>query len=137
MSLVSLVMLISLCSNIVRTVPHMTHPQWLTISLSETIQTSITTRLVNILDNYGAFAISHLSTLTSTVNSLQNTLRAVNHSNDNDLFVEYNRRPFTKPTDWIFEPCGSFYDTVRQFLTRRSLLADRDCYPPAGCEHRP
>ncbi|KAF9519700.1 hypothetical protein BS47DRAFT_1324420 [Hydnum rufescens UP504] len=78
----------------------------------EVLQTSITSRLINILQNYSAFTASHLSTLAQTVEILQKTLGGVDHSKDHELFIEYNRRPFTVPSDWSFEPCSSFYDTA-------------------------
>lgn len=80
------------------------------------LQTSITARLVGILQNYSSFAVSHFSTLTDTVNSLQKILGSVDHQKDHELFINYNRRPFTIPNDWLFEPCPNFYDTVRRVV---------------------
>ncbi|KAF8318394.1 hypothetical protein DL93DRAFT_2075793 [Clavulina sp. PMI_390] len=75
------------------------------------LQTSITSRLSYILSNYCAFTSSHLSTLTSTVNGLQTKIQEIDYVADDELFVELNRRPFTIPNDWAFEPCPTFYDT--------------------------
>jgi hypothetical protein len=36
----------------------------------------------------------------------------VDHEKDHELFIEMNRRPFSIPVDWAFEPCPAFYDTV-------------------------
>ena len=33
---------------------------------------------------------------------------------DQELFIEHNLRPFDSPTDWTFEPCSSYYDTVSE-----------------------
>ncbi|KAF8340473.1 uncharacterized protein EI90DRAFT_3035702 [Cantharellus anzutake] len=74
----------------------------------QTLQTSITSRLVGILQHY--FRI--FSTLTDTITSLQKTLESVSHQKDHDLFIEHNRRPFSLPSDWSFEPCPNFYDTA-------------------------
>lgn len=72
----------------------------------------MTSRLTYILQNYCAFNSSHLSTLSQTVGDFQKTLTGVNHEKDDEVFIDANRRPFTIPSDWGFEPCPAFYDTV-------------------------
>ena len=55
----------------------------------------------------------HLDSIRYKLNLVEESLNVVNPSTDQELFIQYNKRPFSAPNDWDFEPCQSFYDTVR------------------------
>ncbi|QRV85998.1 SH3 domain protein [Ceratobasidium sp. AG-Ba] len=38
-------------------------------------------------------------------------LNAIDPDQDQVLYASFNRRPFSKPSDWDFEPCDRYYDT--------------------------
>jgi formin-binding protein 1 len=40
-----------------------------------------------------------------------NSASGINPAQDQDLFIDYNIRPFTAPADFVFEPSGVHYDT--------------------------
>lgn len=48
----------------------------------------------------------------SSVANTQAALNAVDPLQDQKLYASFNRRPFSKPEDWAFEPCDRYYDTV-------------------------
>ncbi|KAI9620453.1 hypothetical protein H4Q26_013665 [Puccinia striiformis f. sp. tritici PST-130] len=41
----------------------------------------------------------------------------INPQTNQSLFIEYNRRPFTDPPDFIFEPCPIWHDSAEYALT--------------------
>ncbi|QRW27522.1 cell division control protein [Rhizoctonia solani] len=45
------------------------------------------------------------------VANTQAALNAVDPLYDQKLYASFNRRPFSKPEDWAFEPCERYYDT--------------------------
>jgi hypothetical protein len=55
----------------------------------------------------------HLSTQQHASQTVTGSLSAVNPVADQDLFIDYNIRPFSAPANFTFEPCGIHYDTVR------------------------
>ncbi|KAG8702398.1 hypothetical protein FRC09_004760 [Ceratobasidium sp. 395] len=48
---------------------------------------------------------------SSSVASTQAALNALSPEQDQALYASFNRRPFSKPMDWEFEPCDRYYDT--------------------------
>ncbi|KAF5382339.1 hypothetical protein D9757_008459 [Collybiopsis confluens] len=75
------------------------------------IQTRLVNRLMKTLLHAQALQMSHLDILKNHLTATEATLNEVNPAKDEDLFIEYNIRPFTAPNDWKFEPCHNFYDT--------------------------
>ena len=64
----------------------------------------------------------HLDVLRGHIDGVESRLAAVNAQADQELFIEHNIRPFTKPGDWSFEPAAVHYDTV-------GCLPFLHCYP--------
>lgn len=57
---------------------------------------------------------SHYDALKSQVQVVDAAISSVEPKKDQELFIEHNLRPFDSPTDWAFEPCSSYYDTVSE-----------------------
>ena len=55
--------------------------------------------------------ITHLTTLQQRVSSATQALQSVNPAADQELYISYNKRPFSVPNDWGWEPCAGYYDT--------------------------
>lgn len=79
----------------------------------EALQRRILERFINILLHSQKLESSHLDSLNSHVMATEGRLNQVNVLKDQDLFIQYNIRPFIAPMDWKFEPCKIHYDTVR------------------------
>lgn len=58
--------------------------------------------------------LTHYDALKSQVTVLDAAISEVDPKKDQELFIEHNLRPFGSPPDWTFEPCASYYDTVRE-----------------------
>jgi hypothetical protein len=69
-----------------------------------------------------ADAITH-----SSVSNTQAALNALSPEQDQALYASFNRRPFSKPGDWDFEPCDRYYDTVRDLFLRNWLELNQRC----------
>lgn len=69
-------------------------------------------RFVQVLTHSQQLQINHLDTLKSRIADVTAKFSQVNVPKDQDLFIEYNLRPFIAPADWAFEPCDVHYDTV-------------------------
>jgi len=67
---------------------------------------------VNILGHAQALTSSHLDTLKKRVGVVEQALGDVSAGKDQNLFIDFNIRPFVAPADWTFEPCASHYDAV-------------------------
>jgi hypothetical protein len=61
-----------------------------------------------------ALQASHYDALKNQVSAVDATISLVDPKKDQELFIEHNLRPFSSPTDWTFEPCSSYYDTVSE-----------------------
>ncbi|KAF5330266.1 hypothetical protein D9758_014458 [Tetrapyrgos nigripes] len=77
----------------------------------QTLQAKLVERFTKILGHAQALQMTHLDALKGRLTELETTLKSVDPSKDQDLFIEYNIRAFTPPGDWKFEPCATFYDT--------------------------
>ncbi|THV03882.1 hypothetical protein K435DRAFT_827005 [Dendrothele bispora CBS 962.96] len=77
----------------------------------QSIQAKLVERFAKILLHAQALQMSHLDALKGRLAGVETVLTSVDPSKDQDLFIEYNIRPFTAPGDWKFEPCATFYDT--------------------------
>jgi hypothetical protein len=60
-------------------------------------------------------SVADITTHSSVANT-QAALNALNPEQDHALYASFNRRPFSKPGDWGFEPCDRYYDTVRDLF---------------------
>ncbi|KZO97097.1 hypothetical protein CALVIDRAFT_92966 [Calocera viscosa TUFC12733] len=79
--------------------------------LLQDLQTSLTTRLTAILNGCTLLHLAHIQRITTHQAANKKALESVNPANDQNLFIQYNQRPFSLPADWSFEPCASHYDT--------------------------
>ncbi|KAH7870924.1 uncharacterized protein C8R40DRAFT_1240138 [Lentinula edodes] len=76
----------------------------------QAVQTRLVNKFAKILLHAQALQISHLDVLKNRLAENEARLNEVNPSKDQDLYIEYNIRPFSAPSDWKFEPCATFYD---------------------------
>ncbi|TFY64582.1 hypothetical protein EVG20_g5899 [Dentipellis fragilis] len=83
---------------------------------TEHLQNHLVTKFVSILHHAQALLTTHYESLKSRVVAVDAALGEVDAGKDQDLFVEYNVRPFTAIPDWVFEPCSSHYDTGEMSL---------------------
>lgn len=84
--------------------------------LLEILQTKLVEKFTGILSHAQSLQHSHLDALKRHIAGVESALSAVSPQNDQNMFIEYNIRPFTLPADWKFEPCPTFYDTVSDKL---------------------
>ncbi|KAJ3994622.1 hypothetical protein F5050DRAFT_1772912 [Lentinula boryana] len=75
------------------------------------IQTRLVNKFTKILLHAQALQMSHLDVLKNRLAGNEARLNEVDPSKDEDLYIEYNIRPFSAPSDWKFEPCANYYDT--------------------------
>ncbi|KAG8735766.1 hypothetical protein FRC12_017930, partial [Ceratobasidium sp. 428] len=68
-------------------------------------------RLARLLLHSQALQEGHLKSIGRSVASTQAALNALSPEQDQTLYASFNRRPFSKPMDWEFEPCDRYYDT--------------------------
>ncbi|EJT98776.1 hypothetical protein DACRYDRAFT_83331 [Dacryopinax primogenitus] len=79
--------------------------------LLQDLQTSLTDRLTIILKRSTQLHLEHIQHITTHQASNKKALESVNPATDQNLFIQYNQRPFSLPQDWAFDPCASHYDT--------------------------
>ncbi|KZT27410.1 hypothetical protein NEOLEDRAFT_1240354 [Neolentinus lepideus HHB14362 ss-1] len=77
----------------------------------QNLQTQLLNQFVAILSQAQDLHMAHLDSLKGRVSKVQDSLAKVDAKQDQDLFIDYNIRPFAPPADWTFEPCKSHYDT--------------------------
>ncbi|KZT64927.1 hypothetical protein DAEQUDRAFT_732022 [Daedalea quercina L-15889] len=77
----------------------------------QTLQTQLIERFVVIMTDAQMLQKGHLDTLRTHIDGVESRLASVNAQADQELFIEHNIRPFTKPGDWAFEPAAVHYDT--------------------------
>ncbi|CAE6452727.1 unnamed protein product [Rhizoctonia solani] len=68
-------------------------------------------RMTRLLLHSQALHEGHLESVRRSVANTQAALNAVDPLQDQKLYASFNRRPFSKPEDWAFEPCDRYYDT--------------------------
>ncbi|CCO27948.1 putative protein C12C2,05c [Rhizoctonia solani AG-1 IB] len=68
-------------------------------------------RMTRLLLHSQALHEGHLESVRRSVANTQAALNAVDPLHDQKLYASFNRRPFSKPEDWAFEPCERYYDT--------------------------
>jgi formin-binding protein 1 len=69
------------------------------------------------------FQFNHYDALRNQVSVVDTAISSVDPKKDQELFIEHNLRPFDSPTDWTFEPCSRYYDTVSEMDLLASLSA--------------
>ncbi|KAL5501729.1 BZZ1_3 [Sanghuangporus vaninii] len=89
---------------------------------SRTISANLITGLTSILLQAQQLHTSHLDTLKSRVNTAREALEGVKPSLDQDLYINYNARPFSIPNDWDWEPCAGHYDTGAMVVESESKV---------------
>lgn len=80
---------------------------------AEDLQTQLLNKFSKIMMHAQALHSRHLDSLKSRVATVETAFDEQSPSQDQDLFIEHNIRPFSPPADWSFEPCTIHYDTVR------------------------
>ncbi|KAI0322418.1 hypothetical protein OF83DRAFT_1161259 [Amylostereum chailletii] len=75
------------------------------------LQTYLTNKFISVLNHAQALQSAHYDTLKNQIAVVEASLKEVDIRKDQDLFIEYNIRPYTTPISWAFEPCASHYDT--------------------------
>lgn len=70
-----------------------------------------------------ALQLTHYDVLKTLVTAADTALSEVDAQRDQAMFIDYNIRPFSMPTDWVFEPCASHYDTVRRHFDMAALVS--------------
>ncbi|CAE6398076.1 unnamed protein product [Rhizoctonia solani] len=68
-------------------------------------------RMTRLLLHSQALHEGHLESVRRSVANTQAALNAVDPLQDQKLYASFNRRPFSKPENWTFEPCDRYYDT--------------------------
>ncbi|KAJ7195463.1 hypothetical protein GGX14DRAFT_676626 [Mycena pura] len=66
-------------------------------------------RFVKILSHSQAMQMTHLDVLKSRLAGVEAALGQVNPTKDQELFIEYNIRPFQPPGDWNIEPAPKVF----------------------------
>jgi formin-binding protein 1 len=79
-------------------------------------QTKLIQDLVDVLLSAQAIETNHLDISKSRLLAAETAFQAVNPATDQEIFIDFNIRPFTIPMDWKFEPCQNFYDIVGGFI---------------------
>ncbi|KAL4250780.1 hypothetical protein ABKN59_006093 [Abortiporus biennis] len=74
------------------------------------LQTQLLTRFTKIVTHAQALQGRHLESLKSRVSVAETAFSECNPSQDQQLFIDHNIRPYTAPADWVFEPCTTHYD---------------------------
>lgn len=92
-------------------------PYWIANSanrhhITEELQTRLVSRFVKILLHAHELYVSHQDVVKGRLVAAENAIQQVDPVRDQDLFVDHNIRPFVAPSDFVFEPCSSHYDTV-------------------------
>ncbi|KAH9948829.1 hypothetical protein B0H21DRAFT_731329 [Amylocystis lapponica] len=75
------------------------------------LQSQLLTTTVSIMLHAQEIHKGHLEALKAHITAAESMLGAVSPSKDQDLFIEYNIKPFTLPQDWSFEPNMIHYDS--------------------------
>ncbi|KIY68332.1 hypothetical protein CYLTODRAFT_421746 [Cylindrobasidium torrendii FP15055 ss-10] len=75
------------------------------------LQTKLVKKFTGILSHAQSLQHGHQDALKRHIAGVESALSAISPEKDQNMFIEYNTRPFTLPADWKFEPCPTFYDT--------------------------
>ncbi|KAH7926483.1 hypothetical protein BV22DRAFT_1104300 [Leucogyrophana mollusca] len=85
-------------------------------SLEDDLQTRLVLSFIAVLLQAQSIQMAHQETLKGRLVSVDAAIREVKPSKDQDLYIDFNVRPFTVPNDWTFEPCSNHYDTDEMSL---------------------
>ncbi|KAG7088275.1 hypothetical protein E1B28_012288 [Marasmius oreades] len=77
----------------------------------QVLQARLVERFTQVLIHGQALQMGHLDVLKGRLSGVEASLQRVNPARDQDLFIDFNIRPFSAPSDWAFEPCHNFYDS--------------------------
>ncbi|TCD63247.1 hypothetical protein EIP91_005803 [Steccherinum ochraceum] len=75
------------------------------------LQTQLVSKFAKIMIHAQALEGSHLERLKTRVAAAEHAFTSISPAQDQNLFIEHNIRSFSAPPDWVFEPCGTYYDT--------------------------
>ncbi|KAI0061488.1 hypothetical protein BV25DRAFT_1805486 [Artomyces pyxidatus] len=81
------------------------------LSSAEKLQTHLLSGLVLTLHQAHNLQLAHHEALKAQASMVDAAANELDTNKDQDLFIEYNLRPFSAPNDWVFEPCATHYDT--------------------------
>lgn len=85
--------------------------------IAETLQTHLLTTFMHVVVEAHALYGRHYDNVKTRVTTAENIVKLIDPAADQDIFVDYNIRPFNVPIDWTFEPCATHYDTVFIVIT--------------------
>ncbi|POV95769.1 hypothetical protein PSHT_15488 [Puccinia striiformis] len=74
-------------------------------------------KLVSLLKTVSQLNSKYLESLRTHNENFLIANNTINGQTNQSLFIEYNRRPFTDPPDFIFEPCPIWHDSAEYALT--------------------
>ncbi|KNE90313.1 hypothetical protein PSTG_16240 [Puccinia striiformis f. sp. tritici PST-78] len=74
-------------------------------------------KLVSLLKTVSQLNSKYLESLRTHNENFLIANNTINAQTNQSLFIEYNRRPFTDPPDFIFEPCLIWHDSAEYALT--------------------
>ncbi|KAH7913976.1 hypothetical protein BJ138DRAFT_1058030 [Hygrophoropsis aurantiaca] len=80
------------------------------------LQTRLITAFIAVLVQAQSLQMAHEDTVKARLVSVETALKEVDPKKDQNLYIDFNIRPFTVPNDWVFEPCSSHYDTDEMSL---------------------
>ena len=86
---------------------------------TERLQHNLFRGLVALLSKAQSLHTSHLTALQSRITTVEESLKAIDIVQDQNLFIQHNEQHFSMPNDWAFEPCTGYYDTVNEILLQR------------------
>ncbi|THH27874.1 hypothetical protein EUX98_g6316 [Antrodiella citrinella] len=78
------------------------------------LQTDLLIKFTKIMVHAQALESSHLDNLKSRVAAAETAFNAIAPLQDQNIFIDHNIRSFFAPPDFVFEPCGVYYDTFAQ-----------------------
>ncbi|KAI9620110.1 hypothetical protein KEM48_008313 [Puccinia striiformis f. sp. tritici PST-130] len=74
-------------------------------------------KLVSLLKTVSQLNGKYLESLRTHNENFLIANNTINAQTNQSLFIEYNRRPFTDPPDFVFEPCPIWHDSAEYALT--------------------
>ncbi|KAI0032556.1 hypothetical protein K488DRAFT_49643 [Vararia minispora EC-137] len=78
----------------------------------ELLQAHFTRKCVDLLKLAQQLQTRHHDALKLQLTVVESSLEEVSPERDQNLFIDYNIRPFTAPSGFRFEPCAGHYDTA-------------------------
>ncbi|KAI8456001.1 hypothetical protein BY996DRAFT_6412752 [Phakopsora pachyrhizi] len=78
---------------------------------NESLWTLTTLKLVSLMKITARLSGKYLQSLFAHNDHFLTATNSISPTNDQELFIDYNRRPFSEPQDFQFEPCPIWHDS--------------------------